>query len=108
MELFFNESRHLNNSTFASSKSDIGAKDLVIYLPSNLIFPKELKVKKITSADEMLNEVKKLLPVDLAVCAAAVTDFKPLGKNKNKINCCRPSLPADYFIGSRGVVESVG
>ena len=32
-----------------------------------------------------LNEVKKSLPVDLAVCAAAVTDFKPAEKNKNKI-----------------------
>ena len=33
----------------------------------------------------MLNEVKKSLPVDLAVCAAAVTDFKPVKKSKNKI-----------------------
>ena len=33
----------------------------------------------------MLNEVKKSLPVDLAVCTAAVSDFKPLKKNKNKI-----------------------
>ena len=32
----------------------------------------------------MLNEVKKL-PVDLAVCTAAVADFKPAEKNKNKI-----------------------
>ena len=33
----------------------------------------------------MLSEVKKSLPVDLAVCAAAVADFKPVEKNKNKI-----------------------
>ena len=32
-----------------------------------------------------MNEVKKSLPVDIAVCAAAVTDFKPIKKNKNKI-----------------------
>ena len=33
---------------------------------------------------EMLNEVKKSLPVDVAVCAAAVSDYRPLSK-KNKI-----------------------
>ena len=34
----------------------------------------------------MMKTVKKLLPVDIAVCAAAVSDFKPkiLGKNKIK------------------------
>ena len=33
----------------------------------------------------MMNEVKKSLPVDIAVCAAAVSDFKPINKSKNKI-----------------------
>ena len=32
-----------------------------------------------------MNEVKKSLPVDIAVCAAAVSDFKPINKSKNKI-----------------------
>ena len=33
----------------------------------------------------MFAEVKKSLPVDVAICAAAVSDFKPLKKNKNKL-----------------------
>ena len=33
----------------------------------------------------MMDEVKKSLPVDIAVCAAAVSDFKPKNKYKNKI-----------------------
>ena len=33
----------------------------------------------------MINEVKKSLPVDVAVCAAAVSDFKPVKKSKNKL-----------------------
>ena len=33
----------------------------------------------------MFAEVKRSLPVDVAVCAAAVSDFKPVKKNKNKI-----------------------
>ena len=33
----------------------------------------------------MISEVKKSLPVDIAVCAAAVSDFKPKVKSQNKI-----------------------
>ena len=33
----------------------------------------------------MMLEVKKSLPVDIAVCAAAVSDYKPITKSKNKI-----------------------
>ena len=33
----------------------------------------------------MFKEVKKALPVDVAVCAAAVSDYKPLRKSKEKI-----------------------
>ena len=33
----------------------------------------------------MLSEVKKLLPVDIAICAAAVSDFKPKFTSKSKI-----------------------
>ena len=51
----------------------------------SLVGPRNLKIKKIISAKEMMNEVKKSLPVDIAVCAAAVADFKPKAKNKNKI-----------------------
>ena len=53
--------------------------------PSNLVTSKDLKVKKIVSAKEMMNEVKKSLPVDIAVCAAAVSDFKPINKIKIKL-----------------------
>ena len=33
----------------------------------------------------MLKAVKKNLPVDIAVCAAAVADFKPSEYHKNKL-----------------------
>ena len=63
----------------------LGIKTKLIAGPSNLIYSKDLKIKKIISAKEMMNEVKKSLPVDIAVCAAAVSDFKPISKSKNKI-----------------------
>ena len=80
-----NESSGKQGYEIAIALNKLGIKTTLIAGPSNLIFPEDLKVKKVTSADEMLSEVKKLLPVDLVVCAAAVTDFKPIKKNKNKI-----------------------
>merc|ERR1712127_32184 len=80
-----NESSGKQGYEIALALNKLGIKTTLITGPSNIISPKDLEVKKITSADEMLNEVKKSLPVDLAVCAAAVTDFKPAKKNKYKI-----------------------
>ena len=45
----------------------------------------KLKIKKIISANEMFEAVKKCLPVDIAICAAAVADFKPVVKKNKKI-----------------------
>ena len=80
-----NESSGKQGYEIALALNKLGISTTLIAGPSNLIFSKELKIKKITSADQMLSEVKKLLPVDLAVCAAAVTDFKPTEKSVNKI-----------------------
>ncbi len=82
---FSNESSGKQGYEIAIALNKLGIKTTLIAGPSNIAPVKGLKIKKIISADEMLKEVKKLLPVDLAVCAAAVTDFKPTKKNKNKI-----------------------
>ena len=80
-----NESSGKQGYEVALALNKLGIKTKLIAGPSNLIYSKNLKIKKITSAKEMMNEVKKSLPVDIAVCAAAVSDFKPISKSKNKI-----------------------
>ncbi|MDA9624771.1 bifunctional phosphopantothenoylcysteine decarboxylase/phosphopantothenate--cysteine ligase CoaBC [Candidatus Pelagibacter bacterium] len=80
-----NESSGKQGYELALALKKLGVKTKLIIGPSNLKFSKDLKIKKITSAKEMMNEVKKSLPVDIAVCAAAVSDFKPMIKRKNKI-----------------------
>jgi len=102
-----NESSGKQGYEIAIALSKLGINTTLIAGPSNLIFPKELKVKKITSADEMLKEVKKSLPVDLAVCAAAVTDFKPAEKNKNKIKKENMELNEVNFIKNIDILEYI-
>ena len=52
--------------------------------PPTLLTTKAYKIKKVKSGNQMLEMVKKSLPVDIAVCTAAVSDFKPLFVKKIK------------------------
>ena len=87
-----NESSGKQGYEVALALRKLGIKTKLIAGPSSLIFSKDLTIKKITSAKQMMNEVKKSLPVDIAVCAAAVSDFKPKSKNKNKIKKNKTNL----------------
>ena len=80
-----NESSGKQGYEVALALNKLGIKTKLIAGPSNLISSRDLKIKKIISAKQMMNEVKKSLPVDVAVCAAAVSDFRPINKSKNKI-----------------------
>ena len=87
-----NESSGKQGYEVALALKKLGIKTKLITGPSNLVYEKDLKVKKIVSAREMMNEVKKSLPVDIAVCAAAVSDFRPINKSKNKIKKDKANL----------------
>ena len=62
-----------------------GIETTLISGPTNLPDPKNLKLIKVQTGEEMYEETKKNLPVDIAVCAAAVGDFKISRFQKNKI-----------------------
>ena len=53
----------------------------------------------------MFDEVKKTLPVDLAVCTAAVTDFKPAEKSKNKIKKDELNFKSINFIKNNDILD---
>ena len=80
-----NESSGKQGYEIALALNKLGIKTKLIIGPSNIVVSKDLKVKNITSAKEMMDEVKKSLPTDIAVCAAAVSDFRPINKSINKI-----------------------
>ena len=80
-----NESSGKQGYEIALELSRLGIKTTLIIGPTNLNFDKNLKVKKVISGKEMFKMVKRSLPVDIAVCTAAVSDFIPLEISKNKI-----------------------
>ncbi len=80
-----NESSGKQGYEIAMELSRLGIKTTLIIGPTNLNFDKNLNIKRVTSGEEMLRKVQKTLPVDIAVCTAAVSDFKPLKISKTKI-----------------------
>tara|TARA_B100002052_G_scaffold284556_1_gene296569 strand:- start:1286 stop:2512 length:1227 start_codon:yes stop_codon:yes gene_type:complete len=80
-----NESSGKQGFEIALELSRLGIKTTLISGPTNLNYGNDIKIKKVISANEMLDAVKKRLPADIAVCAAAVSDFRPTFIKKNKI-----------------------
>ena len=95
-----NESSGKQGYEIALALKRMGIKTTLIAGPSNLQIEKGLKVIKVKTSDEMFNAVKKSLPVDVAVCTAAVSDFKPSTFKKNKIkkNKIKDSIDLDGTI----------
>ena len=80
-----NESSGKQGYEIALALNKLGIKTTLITGPTNLVYQNEIKLKNITSAEQMFKAVKNSLPVDIAVCTAAVSDFKPIKKSKNKL-----------------------
>ena len=56
----------------------------------------------------MISAVKKNLPVDILVCAAAVSDFRPKIKNKNKIKKNDSNFDTIEFVRNPDLLEYLG
>ena len=80
-----NESSGKQGYEIALELSRLGINTTLISGPTKINYSKDIKIKKVVSGNEMLEAVKKKLPTHIAVCAAAVSDFRPANFNKNKI-----------------------
>ena len=80
-----NKSSGKQGYEIARCLAKFGVKTTLISGPSNLKTPENVNIVKVESAEQMYNETKKALPVDIAVCAAAITDFRPKKYENKKI-----------------------
>ena len=103
-----NESSGKQGYEVALALSKLGVNTTLIAGPTSINFSKDINVKKITNADEMMRAVQKLLPVDVAVCAAAVADFKPKNKNKQKIKKNNSNSNFLHLEKNKDILEYLG
>ncbi len=103
-----NESSGKQGYEIALALCRLGVKTKLIIGPSNIVSQKEVKIKKIITADEMFREVKKSLPVDIAICTAAVADFRPSKKNKSKFKKNQNFFKSIKIEKSKDILEYLG
>ena len=102
-----NESSGKQGYEIALALNKLGVKTTLIIGPSNIISQKDLQIEKITTAEDMLNAVKKTLPVDIAICAAAVSDHKPAKIAKNKLKKDQTNFKSLYLEENKDIVEYI-
>ncbi len=103
-----NESSGKQGYEIALALNKLGVKTKLIIGPSNIANHNDIKTKKIISANEMFKEVKKSLPVDVAICAAAVSDYKPVRKSKVKLKKDLDEFNSISFEKSVDIIEYLG
>ena len=80
-----NESSGKQGYEIAKVLSRIGVNTTLVSGPTSLSKLKDVKTINVLTANEMFETTKKLLPVDIAICAAAVSDFRINSSSKSKI-----------------------
>jgi len=103
-----NESSGKQGYEIALALLKLGVKTTLIAGPTSLNYSKDIKVKKINSGEEMMRAVQKLLPVDIAICAAAVSDFKPKNKSKEKIKKDKKNFKSLDLEKNKDILEYLG
>jgi len=80
-----NKSSGKQGHAIAERLSKLGADTHLITGPVKIPYPDNVRVTEVNTAEEMLNACKKSIPADIAVFAAAVSDWKPSKIFQNKI-----------------------
>jgi len=103
-----NESSGKQGYEIALALSKLGVNTTLVAGPTSLNYSKDIKVKKINSGEEMMNAVQKLLPVDIAICAAAVSDFKSKKTSKQKIKKNKKNFDTLSLERNKDILEYLG
>jgi phosphopantothenoylcysteine decarboxylase / phosphopantothenate---cysteine ligase len=101
-----NRSSGKQGHAIAAALAALGADTALVTGPTKLADPRGVRVTHIESADEMLAACRAALPVDVAVCAAAVADWKPRDRRNQKIKK-NGSLPALELIENPDILATL-
>jgi phosphopantothenoylcysteine decarboxylase/phosphopantothenate--cysteine ligase len=80
-----NRSSGKQGHAIAAAAAGAGADVTLVSGPVNVADPPGVKVIKVETAQEMLREVERALPADVAVFAAAVADWRVANAGKHKL-----------------------
>jgi phosphopantothenoylcysteine decarboxylase/phosphopantothenate--cysteine ligase len=80
-----NRSSGKQGHAIAAALVEAGADTVLVSGPTSLADPAGVDARHVATACEMLTECQRVLPVDVVVCAAAVSDWRPTEEKTDKI-----------------------
>ncbi len=80
-----NRSSGKQGHAIAAALAALGADTTLVTGPTQVANPPGVRVVRIETAEQMLAACRAALPADVAVCAAAVADWRPLAASGQKI-----------------------
>jgi len=103
-----NRSSGAQGTAIAQALSALGAEVTFVTGPADVAPPQGVKVIKVETAREMLAAVQAALPVDAAVFAAAVADWRMASETSSKIKKdAKGSLPKLEFTENPDILATV-
>ena len=88
-----NRSSGKQGHAIAAALAGMGAETVLVTGPTNEAAPAGVDVRQIESAQEMYDACMGALPADIAVCAAAVADWRPALQGDSKIKKAQGTAP---------------
>lgn len=80
-----NRSSGAQGTAIAEALRDLGARVSFVTGPADVAPPSGVEIHRVQTAVEMLQAVQSILPVDVAVCAAAVADWRMARAHNQKM-----------------------
>lgn len=91
----------------AQALADAGAKVTLVSGPVSIADPKGVKTVRVVSAREMLAACEKALPCDIAVCVAAVADWRPKKVARQKLKKAREWTPSMELVRNPDILQII-
>src|SRR5688572_22097712 len=103
-----NRSSGKQGHAIAASLAKAGYEVTLVSGPTNLPDPAGMKVIHIETADEMLAACEANLPVDIAICAAAVADWRVSRPSAQKLKkAASGDVPALHLIENPDILAHI-
>ncbi len=102
-----NRSSGKQGYAIARAARQLGAMVTLISGPTKLAAPENVTLVSVETAREMLQATKDVLPVDIAICAAAVADWRVAQEGGQKIKKNGGSLPQLDLVEHPDILKTI-
>jgi phosphopantothenoylcysteine decarboxylase/phosphopantothenate--cysteine ligase len=102
-----NRSSGKQGFAIAAAAQDAGADVVLVSGPVELRDPQGVTVKHVESARQMLSEVEAALPVDIAIFAAAVADWRVANEGEQKLKKTAAGMPPLQLVENPDILATI-